>query len=261
MLSIDSREVLRIVGNRLALFDYGEKNATLLPSSYEICSVLIICLSSDGKFLAAAVKSPELQGAAMLIYDMSSHSVGTFMKPRSIQFEGASQFTCLCFSNDALLLAACTDVISDGVIIFDRIRGIVLRKISMTSAVTQLSFNPADESKICATGPNNMFQFWRYAKTVHAAPIADLPREGLDFTCHAWLTDNRVVAGTSTGLVVLVQGCDCIGQQFAFGLPGQPGRVDSPVLAILVRGVYVVAASAFDVLTGMHCDLLFQYLQ
>jgi hypothetical protein len=95
-----------------------------------------------------------------------------------------------------------------------------------------------------------MFQFWRFTKNVHGAPINGLPKGTHDFTCHAWMTEGRLVAGTNTGIVMLAQGCDGLGHHHAFGSPGQAGRVDSPILALQTRGVYIVAASISNVMSG-----------
>ena len=65
--------------------------------------------------------------------------------------------------------------------------------------------------KLCVTGHSNLFQFWHCnLKSTHSAPIDGLQKGSHCYTCHVWLGHNRVVAGTDSGCLSVVQGIDQI---------------------------------------------------
>jgi WD40 repeat protein len=152
VITIDNREIVHVVGNRVALFDFGDKKSMILPSANDVSKVLLLCLSNDKRYLAASVQLTDSQEATILIYDMSSHTTGVIQKPRVISNPAATQFTCMCFSNDSNFIACSTDVLSEGILVYDRVRETVTKRVSLPKAVTQISFNPSDDTKLCTTG-------------------------------------------------------------------------------------------------------------
>ena len=145
----------------------------------------------------------------------------------SFTFSGAT------FSNDSKLLACFSkERIHVGVLIFDwKIRRLIYT-VKLKSSVHCVSFNPVNSSRICTGGNDGMLQFWHYtSKNSYNAPIEGILRD-VTFTTHAWLSSDALVAGTSTGLLQLIVGCEVKATCCAFG---EKNFVKSPVAGVLLK--------------------------
>ena len=69
--------------------------------------------------------------------------------------------------------------------------------------VNQVSFNPQDNTQICASG-YGLFKMFRYAESGLRSTLS-LRQEQLNFTCHCWVSDDRILAGTDQGKLFLIQ--------------------------------------------------------
>ena len=223
LAAVNERELILIVGSRLTLLDHTETfNSKLIPFGQRtVTEIINIVLSSNSTYVAISVKLGGLdsQHATMIIIENDKETVSTFRKqPRLITHTRANRFEGISFSANSELIATFTDSPSEGVLIFDRLRCVLVKQIPLASAVFAVSFNPENDSRICTTGARNLFQFWRYtSKTVHSAPIVGLIKDECMYTSHVWLPENRLVAGTDKGLLVLVQACDVQSTHQAFG--------------------------------------------
>jgi WD40 repeat protein len=250
-------EVIYTIGNKLALYDYGEEKTKLINLQFiETQSILLLTLSIDLKFLALAVR---LTGGIdrkvfFLMYDIES-LLTSQKKPISIEYAPNKNYediiiTCMSFSNDSSLFGISSSFTEAGILIYDRLTGVQLFHIATTDLVLKLTFNPSDNTRLCVTGENNLFQYWRCNnKTIHPIPIHGLKKGSSIYTTHVWYQDTKVVAGTETGYLALVQGSE---QQlshsaiYAFGGPHQPGHESCGVASILVRQDILVISSSID---------------
>lgn len=199
--------------------------------------------------------------ATLLIYNLEQLTLNS-RAPRFIQFtykgkkrhgdNSEIRFTALAFSHGeaSTYIACATNYISVGVLIYDRELEQLVQTIEIERAVvTQISFNPTDSSRLCTLGTRGTFQFWRFtSKSVFAAPIVGLPK-GINhtYTCHVWSIDGHVVAGTSGGSLILVNGCDIQGQpQYPFGASSQQGRIETEVSFLLARDDIIIAVSPMN---------------
>ena len=245
ILPLSDHQVIFAVGSRLAVLDYAESNKSKLtylgPKKVE--EVLFIAISADLKFVAASIK---IQGsnATMLIHQIDKQGVSPFRSPRQLQHAASSSYDGISFSSDSALIAAFTDVHSEGILIYDRFKEALLRSVNIGSPVTAVSFNPDDSSRLCTTGA--LLQFWRYtAKAIHNAPIAGLQNRSCAYTCHAWLPDRRVVVGTDFGELVVVHQSSVQSIHLAFGSADQYNyETEGRVIAVLADERHVVAASS-----------------
>ena len=223
LAAVNERELILIVGSRLTLLDHVETfNSKLISFGQRtVTEIINIVLSSNSTFVAISVKlgGVDSQHPTMIIIENEKETVSTFRKqPRLITHNRGSRFEGISFSANSELIATFTDSPSVGVLIFDRLRCVLVKQIPLASAVFAVSFNPENDSRICTTGARNLFQFWRYtSKTVHSAPIVGLIKDECMYTSHVWLPENRLVAGTDNGLLVLVQACDVQSTHQAFG--------------------------------------------
>jgi hypothetical protein len=75
---------------------------------------------------------------------------------------------------------------------------------SQNSTIYQCSFCPTDNNLICVTGNGVFKQLKLVDSTLKVLPNALNKREPQNYLCHAWLSDERVVLGTDTGDLLLV---------------------------------------------------------
>lgn len=282
-LGVRSNEFIFSMGSRLALYDDNWQRNMLYPTpslSYDVISIYLLKLSPDLRYLSTAVTivhknlsndkskppTPSSQSnntCSMLIYDTSDSSKKPVLLEYTLPIPALSRternltatsnisqqiiFTCCAFSNDdSVLVAACTNILSVGVLIYDRIFTTLLNQVAIhSSLLISISFNPKDSSRICLTGSNNCLQFWKFSnKSLFSAPIIGLPKFNCSYTCHAWASDNQIVAGAENGALVLVAGVEVVLPIcYAFGAPHQIGRIDAPIVSILIREDIIIAVS------------------
>lgn len=71
------------------------------------------------------------------------------------------------------------------------------------ATVSQVSFNPQDNTQICTMG-HGLFKMFRYAESA-LKPAQSLKQEHFNFTCHCWISEDRLLAGTDQGKLFVIQ--------------------------------------------------------
>lgn len=67
----------------------------------------------------------------------------------------------------------------------------------------QVSFNPFNNTQLCVSG-DGVFKLFRYSEgALKQSSFAKV--ESVNFLCHAWLTADRVIAGTDTGRLLVFE--------------------------------------------------------
>lgn len=257
ILSIGDNEYVCVVGSQIMTMDnniaHGRKTRIIETHSANVIGVNFLAVSPDTKLLAACVKTSDESTATIMLFILDGERTAR-RKPRTIEYKNTSyiggnehfEFTSLTFSHDSIYFACSTNVPALGIIVYDQNRGTVFQKINSDNSPSMLSFNPTDSSKICGTGVGNLFKFWRVThKQVNTAPVVGLRPGNYTYSCHAWSSalENLIVAGSSTGFLVCVQGCEqkSPGVQ-AFGSPSSNASINA-IASILVRRDVVVAVS------------------
>ena len=227
VIRASDNEFLMGAGNRVFLLDImAEKN---IPSKHTfppvagVVAVHSIALSKDSRFMAVSVKmdakkdTDPRRDVNMLVYDLKNSTKNYQGIPKQVHYEETSimgiptHFSSLSFSSCNSFIAAVPTPSQYGVIIFDWQRDSVLQTIPVKTTISKVMFNPSDSSRICMVGSGGLFQFWRYTqKTIHAAPIVGLPKSHhLSYLTCTWINDDKVVAGTEDGRIILVLNCQC----------------------------------------------------
>ena len=67
----------------------------------------------------------------------------------------------------------------------------------------QVSFNPQDNTQLCVVG-NGIFKLFRYSEG-NLKQFAFQKMEPQNFLSHTWLSDERIIAGTDTGRLLLFE--------------------------------------------------------
>ena len=70
----------------------------------------------------------------------------------------------------------------------------------------QVSFNPCNNTQLCVSG-TGVFKLFRYSEG--ALKQSSFPKvESINFLCHTWMTEERVIAGTDTGRLLVFESGD-----------------------------------------------------
>lgn len=70
----------------------------------------------------------------------------------------------------------------------------------------QVSFNPRNNMQLCVSG-TGVFKLFRYSEG--ALKQSSFPKvEAINFLCHTWMTEERVIAGTDTGRLLVFESGD-----------------------------------------------------
>ncbi|KAI9346401.1 WD repeat domain 65-like protein [Zopfochytrium polystomum] len=71
------------------------------------------------------------------------------------------------------------------------------------TAVVQISFNPADNTQICAVGCG-IFRLFRYAEGA-LKPLLFQKIEQRNFLCHCWTADEKIIVGSEDGHILIFE--------------------------------------------------------
>ena len=66
-----------------------------------------------------------------------------------------------------------------------------------------MTFNPQDNTQLCVVG-NGIFKLFRYSEG-NLKQFAFQKMEPQNFLCQAWVSDERIIAGTDTGRLLLFE--------------------------------------------------------
>jgi WD40 repeat protein len=262
LVILNDNEFVTLAGSNLLLFENGSvlsrKARIVETKDISVLYVKLICVSKDGKFLAAVLKLAKESDTSEIniqVYHTSNHLQENHVKSRLIKYSALTHLrpaesidtTCVAFSHDSSFLACSTNITSIGIVIFEQYKGTVLQTISTESVPISISFHPADPNKVLATGEQNLVKFWKFtAKSVHIVNVVGLKRGSTTFTTHGWiypLAENTIVVGTNTGFITTIQANEQRVQfQQAFGTMAS-GTNSIGVGQILVRGDHVIVSS------------------
>jgi WD40 repeat protein len=275
-VAIADYEYIVAVGSGIMIFDnnpHGIRKTYLVPCHYpDVVCVTQMVLSTDNKYLITVVKmrNGDDHTVHYLIYTLEyirlehrSPRLITYKNPSYVVGGGKMEITCVIFSQDSQYIALGTNVPAVGVVIMDHKKGDVFQVIPTNSVPNHITFNPLDPCKLCVTGNNGLFQFWRVtAKSIHLAPVVGLRGHALNYTHHLWVppfADGLVVAATSSGLLTIVLGGEQKGHNVhAFGQQAVVPHADPAnahkevrgdehcIVQLMVRGDVLLALSPYN---------------
>ena len=85
----------------------------------------------------------------------------------------------------------------------------------------QVSFNPQDNTQVCTVG-EKLFKLFRYNEG-NLKQFAFMKINALNYLCHAWLSEDRLLLGSDNGRVQLFEVGD-LKNEFEIGVPTSSGR-------------------------------------
>ena len=96
-----------------------------------------------------------------------------------------------------------------------------------------MSFNPQDNTQLCVIG-QGIFKLFRYSEG-NLKQFAFQKLDPQNFLSHTWLTDEKIVAGTDTGRLLLFESGELRNE---FNLTETDAPISRQVQKIILRILY-----------------------
>ncbi|XP_038622165.1 cilia- and flagella-associated protein 57 [Tachyglossus aculeatus] len=202
----DEQTIIYPAGNYCVKYNVDQKWQRFIPGSEKSQGMLALAISPNRRYLA--ISETVQEKATITIYELSS--VPCRKRKVLSNFDFAVQrFVSLAFSPDSKYLVAQTDPPESNLIYWMWEKQKVMATVrtdTQNNPIYQVSFNPQDNTQICATG-HNVFKLFRYAEGM--LKQSNFQRgEPQNYLSHTWLSDDKVVVGTEAGRLFLFESGD-----------------------------------------------------
>lgn len=202
---IDEHTLVYPSGNNCVCFNTVERSQRFIPGSDRSPGLSALAISANRRYLAAAESG---ERASITVLDLL-HEQGRKRKvlsPGDLQLQ---EFVCMAFSPDSKFLIAQSGGPEWTLILWLWEKQKILATVTTGSSkhvITQISFNPHNNMQLCVSG-SGVLKLYRY--TEGALKQTSFPKvESVHFLCHAWVSEERVVAGTDSGRLLLFESGD-----------------------------------------------------
>ena len=95
----------------------------------------------------------------------------------------------------------------------------------------QVSFNPQDNTQVCVVG-DRLFKLFRYSEG-NLKQFAFTKADPQNYLCHAWLSEDKLLMGTSAGKVQLFEVADLKHEYYLASPPGTSSQVSTDMYVSL----------------------------
>jgi hypothetical protein len=217
----DEQTVVYIAGGNIVLYGIDQKAQKVIPCSInaqskfnESLTYLIYCFLA----LTTMTVSPSRRVIAIAecindrpsvtVYDLQTGKRRKTLQPESTK---STDIVSLMFSSDSKYLLTQCGAPDYTLIYWSWEKGKVMASIDIkpttgsqtNTTVNQVSFNPQDNTQICVVG-HGIFKMFRYNDSTLKLSQS-LKQEQFNFTCHSWISDDRLLAGTDQGKLFVIQ--------------------------------------------------------
>ncbi|XP_044067286.1 cilia- and flagella-associated protein 57 isoform X2 [Siniperca chuatsi] len=176
-----------------------------LISSENSQGMRALAISANRRYLAVSECGEK---AAITVFDLQ-HEQGRRRKVLTAGDMLFQEFVCMAFSPDSKYLIGQTGGPEWMLIFWLWEKQKVLATVKTSNSnnpVTQVSFNPYNNMQLCVSGAG-VFKQFRYSEG--ALKQSSFPKvESINFLCHTWMTEERVIAGTDKGRLLVFESGD-----------------------------------------------------
>ncbi|XP_028832352.1 cilia- and flagella-associated protein 57 isoform X2 [Denticeps clupeoides] len=201
----DERTLLLPAGRGCVRYDLEQRGQTFIPGTERSQGITAMAVSPARGYLAV---SERVETGTISIYDLR-HEPPRRRRVLSAGEASAQEFVSLSFSPDSKFLAGQAGG-PDWTLYFwmwEKQKVVATVKTgSETSPVSQVSFSPQDSAQICVSG-RGLLKLFRYADgTLKQSSHGKV--ESHNVLSHAWTSEERVVAGTEAGRLLVLDSGD-----------------------------------------------------
>ncbi|KAM4581818.1 cilia- and flagella-associated protein 57 [Fundulus diaphanus] len=202
---VDEQTVVFPSGNSCVVHNTVQRWQRFIPGSEKSLGQRALALSPNRRYLAVSEKAEK---ASITVFDLH-HEQGRKRKVLTAGDLLVQEFLCMAFSPDSKYLIGQTGAPEWMLIFWFWEKNKVLAMLKTTTSnnpITQISFSPHNNMQVCVSG-NGVFKMFRYSEGVlKQSSIAK--GESFNFLCHTWMSEDRVVAGTDTGRLLVSESGD-----------------------------------------------------
>ncbi|XP_041357286.1 cilia- and flagella-associated protein 57-like [Gigantopelta aegis] len=198
----DEQTIVYASGANCILYNTDQKVQKFIPGTDKSQGITALAVSPNRRYVAIAEKSEK---PTITIYDLHSLRKKKVLTSPDVT---SDEYVSLAFSPDSKYLVAQGGK-KDWILLYwtwEKSKVMATAKTSNplnTAEVYQVSFNPQDNTQLCVIG-NGIFKHFRYSEG-NLKPFNFMKMEAQNYLCHAWVSEERVVVGTSTGHLLLFE--------------------------------------------------------
>ncbi|MBN3282186.1 CFA57 protein, partial [Polyodon spathula] len=201
----DEQTIIFPCGNNCLRYNIDQNWQKFIQGSEKSHWMQALAISPNRRYLAVSERGEK---GSITVYDLQQEQ----SKKRKVLTGGelpVQEFLCMAFSPDSKYLIAQSGA-PDWTLFYwvwekQKVMATV-KTSSQSNPINQVSFNPQDNTQICVTG-NGVFKLFRYAEgSLKQSSFQKL--EGQNILCHAWVSEERVIAGTETAKLLAFESGD-----------------------------------------------------
>ncbi|KAM6948696.1 cilia- and flagella-associated protein 57-like [Aplochiton taeniatus] len=201
----DEQTIIFPCGNNCVRYNIDQKWQRFIPGTEKSQGMQALAISANRRYLAVSERGEK---GTITVYDLQ-HEQGKKRKVLNGGDINVQDFVCMAFSPDSKYLIGQTGG-PDWMLFFwmwekQKVMAVV-KTSGSANPVHQVSFNPHDNTQVCVCG-NGLFKLFRYADG-SLKQINFLKVELINFLCHTWMSEERVIAGTDTGRLLVFESGD-----------------------------------------------------
>ncbi|XP_006813560.1 cilia- and flagella-associated protein 57-like [Saccoglossus kowalevskii] len=198
----DEQTIVYPVGSNIVLYNIDQKAQKFIPGSDKSLGTTAMAVSPNRRYAAIAERGAEK--ATITIYDLHSLRKRKVLSSSEVQ---STEYVSLAFSPDSKYLIAQGGK-PDWTLLYwtwekSKVMAVTKTTNPQNNDVYQVTFNPQDNTQLCVVG-NGIFKLFRYSEG-NLKQFAFQKMEPQNFLSHAWVSDERVIAGTDTGRLLLFE--------------------------------------------------------
>ncbi|KAM9530529.1 cilia- and flagella-associated protein 57-like [Salvelinus alpinus] len=201
----DEQTVIFPSGNNCVRYNIDQKWQRFIPGLERSQGMYALAISSNRRYLAVSERG---ERATITVYDLQHEQ----SRKRKVLNGGdihVQEFVSMAFSTDSKYFIGQSGAPDYTLFYWMWEKQKVMAMVKTTVAanpVNQVSLNPYDNTQICVSG-NGVFKLFRYAEGVLKQSTFH-KQETHNFLSHAWMSEERVIAGTEAGRLMVFESGD-----------------------------------------------------
>ncbi|XP_043977088.1 cilia- and flagella-associated protein 57 [Gambusia affinis] len=202
---VDEQTVVFPSGNSCVIHNTVKKWQRFIPGLEGSLGLRALALSPNQRYLAVSEKAEK---ASIIVFDLHQEH-GMKRKVLTAGDFLVQEFLCMAFSPDSKYLIGQSGAPEWLLIFWNWEKNKILATEKTTNSnnpISQISFSPHNNMQVCVSG-KSIFKLFRYSEgNLKQNSIAKV--ESINILCHTWVSEDRVIAGTDTGRLLVSQSGD-----------------------------------------------------
>ncbi|XP_070976350.1 cilia- and flagella-associated protein 57 [Oncorhynchus clarkii lewisi] len=201
----DEQTVIFPCGNNCVRYNIDQRWQRFIPGTEKSQGMQALAISANRRYLAVSERGEK---GTITVYDLQ-HEQSRKRKVLSGGEVPVLEFVSMAFSPDSKYLIGQAGAPDWTLFYWMWEKQKVMASVKTTGStnpINQVSFNPQDNTQVCVSG-NGVFKLFRYAEGA-LKQSNFLKLESQNFLSHTWMSEERVIAGTETGRLLVFESGD-----------------------------------------------------